>query len=193
MPSNFAPVAPTQVNQLPTAPNVEIKNLQNTTRTDDTGKKDVLKIKGTATPNSTVIVYIFSDPLVLTTTTDSNGDWSYSLEDPIESGKHEVYAVVDKGNGKYEKSNPFSFVIGKAEAAANNPNALSLKLADATSPTQTNRSMFMFIAGGVALVIVALIGFIVVMKNRKQPPSVTPTDTTSGYNGPTNTVITPSA
>lgn len=191
LPSNFAPVSPTQLKELPTDDNVKINNLQNTQKTNDNGKKDVLKIQGKAAPNSIVIVYIFSDPLVLTTTADANGDWTYSLEDPIESGKHEVYAVVDKGNGSYQKSNPFSFVIGTAEAAASNPDALSLKLADTVTPAQTNRSMFIYIAAGVALIGLVLAGLmIIVIKKRKQPPTITP----PGFNNtPTNTIISPSS
>lgn len=192
LPSNFAPVAPAKINELPTAKNVEINKLENRTKTNDAGKKDVLTIKGKAAPNSIVIVYIFSDPLVLTTTADANGDWSYALEDPIESGKHEVYAVVDKGSGTYEKSNPFSFVIGKAEAAASNPTALSLKLADTTTPAQSNRSMYLFIVGAILLVLILIVGFaIVYAKKRKKPSVVTPSSQSAGYNGPTNTIISP--
>ena len=78
-------------------------------------------VTGKAKPFQTVLVYIFSEPLVMTTTADADGNWSYELENPLEPGQHEVYAVVDEGDGQYKKSDPWGFIIGRAEAFCRKP------------------------------------------------------------------------
>lgn len=167
LPSNFAPISPLSINKLPAAQGIKVHDMANEIVTKNNNKIDVLKISGNAKPNSTVVIYIFSDPLVLTTTTNDNGDWSYSLENPIEPGNHEVYAVADKGDGTYEKSNPLSFVIGTAVAADNNPDGLSLKLASDPTPAQSNRTIIMFISAASILVIMTIVGLIVALRHRR--------------------------
>ena len=70
-----------------------------------------LKISGKALPNIYITVFIYSDPIVLTIKTDSNGDWSYTLDKPLEEGNHEVYVAVADNTGKVTaKSEPILFV-----------------------------------------------------------------------------------
>ncbi len=166
LPSNFAPVAPTTIKELKSNDNFKVAKLENVDKQNDNGTQKVLKITGQATSKSLVLIYIFSDPLVLTTTADDTGNWTYTLEDPIESGNHEVYSVVDRGDGVYERSNPFSFIIGTATAAESNPNGLSLQLAETATPAQSQRGMMSYIIGSVVLLIVVLVGFIVIMRVR---------------------------
>ncbi len=172
LPSNFAPVAPNALKSLVSSNDLKIEKLTNDKITLNSSKKDALKITGKAKPNSAVILYVFSEPLVLTTTADANGNWTYSLQDPIESGKHEVYAVVDRGDGTYQKSDPFNFVIGTAQAAAENPNKLSLTLAAEPTPVQTNRSLLLYIAGAVLIVsLVIIITLVILIRSRRKPPT----------------------
>lgn len=172
LPSNFAPVAPKELPKLANTDNLEVKKVINENISNTATKREALKFSGVAKPNSTVVLYIFSEPLVLTTTADADGNWSYALQDPIETGKHEIYAVVDRGDGVYQKSSPLDFVIGTAEAAADNPAGLSLTLADTVTPAQSNRSTLFYIAGSVLLVlVVSLIALLVLLKIRKKPPT----------------------
>lgn len=155
LPSNFAPVAPTSVSTLPTGTNVKIAELKNDKKQVGELQKDVIRMTGTAKPNSTVIIYVFSEPLVLTTTADENGGWVYELENPLESGDHTMYAVVDRGDGVYEKTDPLAFVIGTAEASAENPAGLSLVLKETETAKDSMLSTFMYI-GSTAILLAAI-------------------------------------
>lgn len=177
VPNTFAPVAPTKVKDLEKSPVTKIVDLSNV-KTE--AAKDALKISGVAKPSSSVMVYVFSEPLVITTNTDSQGNWSYTLEDPLEPGNHEVYAVVDKGDGQYQKTDPFSFVIGRASASAENPSGLSLKLENDPTPVQNNRNIYVYLAVFGALLVTGLLFTLWLFKrwsnhNNLPPPSSTST------------------
>ncbi len=176
LPSNFAPVAPTTIKELTKTDRLFVKTPENVTKTHDESTTEVLKLSGTATPNSLVLIYIFSDPLVLTTTADANGDWTYTLEDPIEAGQHEVYTVVDRGDGVYERSDPLSFFIDTAEAAEANPAGLSLRLAASATPAQSNRSLYLYIAALMAILVVVF-GFFTLFLKRQRLKAETTSET----------------
>lgn len=66
---------------------------------------------GERTPNSFVTIYIYSDPIVLTVKTDSEGNWTYELDKNLEDGNHEAYVAVTDNTGKITaKSEPIAFV-----------------------------------------------------------------------------------
>ncbi len=75
-----------------------------------------LMIRGTGPPDSTVMLFIYSTPIMVSTRTDSEGNWSYLLERELEDGRHEVYVASVDNTGKIlAKSDPAPFV---KEAAA---------------------------------------------------------------------------
>ncbi len=165
LPSNFSPVDPVKVDALTVENTVAaIRNLENVTKTVGTTKTDTLKITGKAKPNTTVVIYIYSDPLVITTTSDKDGNWQYTLEDPLEPGKHEIYAIVDKGDGTYKRSDPLSFLITTVGATAGNPNGLSLKLNGTPTASQSNQNLIYYIAGTAAALVVALISLLIALR-----------------------------
>ena len=159
LPSNFSPIDPVKVNDLKVGDNISVSNLENVTTKVDSKDKQTLKITGKTTPNTVVVIYIYSDPLVITTKSDSEGNWQYSIEDPLEPGKHEVYAIVDNGDGVYKRSDPMSFIISTASATATNPNGLSLNLSEPPkkTPTQSSTNLIIYVAGSIAVLVVALI------------------------------------
>ncbi len=173
LPSNFAPVAPVAVKELAKSSTLALNKPENVSKQKETGKVDALKLGGKAAPNSLVLIYIFSDPLVLTSTADADGNWTYILEDPIEPGKHEVYSVVYRGDGIYERSNPISFLIGTAVAAEANPDGLSLRLADQPTPALSNRSMMVYAVASALTVLSVLLVLLVIIRRRKPKPTVT--------------------
>ena len=175
LPSNFAPVAPAKVAELPVSSAIKIAALKNEIREDGEKQKEVLRLSGTAAPNSTVVVYLFSEPLVLTTTADDNGEWVYELEDPLEPGDHTIYAVVDKGDGVFEKTDPFSFVIGTAEASAENPSGLSLALDERQTPQESSISTLLYVGSSAAmLAVISVIAFVVYKKSRHRHDAIVP-------------------
>lgn len=183
IPSNYAPVAPAKIKELPKSQSVTIVDLSNIKTTD---KKEALKISGKSKPNSQVLVYVFSEPLVITTSTDASGNWSYTLEDPLAPGNHEVYAVVDKGDGQYQKTDPFSFVIGKAQASAENPSGLSLALENDPTPIQSNRSLYIYLGVFGVLIFIGLL-FTVWLYRRWNKHNTLPPSTNITFTPPTST------
>jgi hypothetical protein len=170
LPSNFSPIDPLQINSLAIQGTASVNKPENVTKKDDSGDRLTLKITGKAKPKSIVVVYIYSDPLVITTSTDSDGNWQYTLEDPLEPGTHEIYAVVNKGDGTYERSNPMSFFISTVGASAVNPKGLSLTLGEmpTASPAQSKNSLIYYVAGSAVVIIVALVGLFVTVISRKK-------------------------
>lgn len=185
MPANFSPVEPSKQNihELDVSKQIAIAKLENVTNEKNASATvDGLKISGTTKPNSRVLVYVFSDPLVLTTTADANGNWTYTLEDPLEPGNHEVYSVVDRGDGVYQRSAPVSFVIATAEAASTNPQGLSLKLADTKTPKQSDSGLVVYLAAAFGMILLVGIGFVglLYLKNRWARRKTNPTPEQTG-------------
>jgi uncharacterized membrane protein len=172
VPSIFAPKEPAAVKNLPESKTVSLGELKNQTikTPDDNQEKEVLVFSGKAAPGSVVLLYVFSEPLVLTTTADADGNWSYELEDPLAPGEHEVYAVVDRGDGEYERSPLASFAVQTASASESNPNGYGLRLAAEPTIGANNRSLNLFVASTVAIVgILLVITFVVLLRTiRKQ-------------------------
>lgn len=95
---------------------LSIKEVVNTTNSID--KKGAIFLQGKAFPDSIVTLYIYSQmPIVMTTRTDANGNWTYTLEEDLIDGIHQVYVTVNDDTGKVRyKSSPFSFFIKEAKA-----------------------------------------------------------------------------
>ncbi|MFA6603674.1 MAG: Ig-like domain-containing protein [Patescibacteria group bacterium] len=77
-----------------------------------------LRLQGTSLPGMTCLLYVYSYvPVVLTTTADANGNWTYDLGSSLNDGEHTVYVAVTDDTGKItEKSNPLSFIVAEARA-----------------------------------------------------------------------------
>jgi len=170
LPSNFSPVDPMKVSKLDFSDKVTVSNLENVMTKVDSKDKQTLKITGKAAPNSTVILYVYSDPLVITTQSDSDGNWQYIIEDPLEPGKHEVYSIVDNGDGVYKRSDPMSFLISTASASDTNPNGLGLTLSEPPekSATGSNTSLIMYIVGSIAALAVGFVGLFFIIRSHNK-------------------------
>ena len=147
IPSNLAPVDPSTVRDLPEGSRLRISNLENV---DGDDGRAALQISGTADPDSNVLIYIFSEPLVLTTVADSDGRWSYTLDDPLAPGDHEAYVLVET-DGQFNRSGSFAFAIAQDELSDSNPNGYGLTLASTDNDSQTTT----YIAGVAVVVLVA--------------------------------------
>lgn len=78
-----------------------------------------LVISGIAPPDSTVTLFIYSNPIVVTTKTDASGNFTYTLDKNLEDGEHQVYVTITDETGKIvEKSSPLSFFIRRAQAVS---------------------------------------------------------------------------
>lgn len=77
-------------------------------------------IRGKAEPFAKIMLYIYSDPIVVEVQADENGDWTYALPKGLDAGKHEILAATINNGGK-ELTEPVKIaefeVISKAQAA----------------------------------------------------------------------------
>ncbi|HSX47999.1 MAG TPA: Ig-like domain-containing protein [Candidatus Nanoarchaeia archaeon] len=138
VPTNLAPVAPAKVKDLPKSPDLEVSEVKNSlTKQSDGSSKAALTLSGKAIAGKTVLIYVFSEPLVLAANTDKDGRWSYTLENPLKPGKHEVYVAAEKDPNSYVGSNPFFISVARAASTAENPEGDGLSLAAPNSSIVT--------------------------------------------------------
>jgi hypothetical protein len=121
----------------------------------ETGGKS-LHFTGKGLPNSFVTIYVYSDPIVLTVKTDSDGNWTYDLDKELEDGTHEAYVAITDNTGKITaKSEPIAFVK-TAQAATIIPSVQAAPITETLPVTKhrTQRDMFFLVA-----IIIAAIAF----------------------------------
>lgn len=126
---------------------------------------------GKTYPEANLKLTINSQPLVMTIQADNKGAWTYTLEKPLEPGRHEVYLEVTKDN-LVETNGPYPFTIAKAQASPDNPTGASLALADSSS--QVIKNYLYLVAGviGLALIILLIIYLFRKQKNRRPKEAV---------------------
>lgn len=163
IPANLAPVKPDDVKQLKKHRRARIAEFKNV---EIDGNKQALQLSGEAEPDSNLLIYVFSEPLVLTTQSDSDGRWTYTLEDPLEPGDHEAYVLVEADDG-YQRSDGFAFAIAQADATADNPNGYGLTLVG--SDDSTNQSVYLAGVGAIVLLASVFLTRYVWFK-KKEPP-----------------------
>jgi len=135
-----------------------------------------LKITGKALPDIYVTIYIYSDPVVLTIKTDSQGNWSYVLDNPLEEGEHQVYVAVTDNVGKIvAKSEPIVFVQTAEAAIVSTLPAIGVSDKNEVSPTKAwfKGSYSLFIALGILGLIIALASIGLIRTSVKKPEDLT--------------------
>jgi hypothetical protein len=170
IPSVLAPIAPANLTDLDSTTDiVSLTNIENHTTTTKNGKTvKGLLLSGKGSPNSSIFIYVFSDPLVLRAETDSQGSWNYVLETPLKAGKHEVYAVAEKDAGNFVRTSAVPITIA---AAAPGSQDGSLVVEGKWSTAQIG-----FAAGAGALVLAAF-GVLFTIMRRRRPVAVQTPDT----------------
>ncbi len=75
-------------------------------------------IAGHGPANAKVELHVYSEPIVVSTTTNAQGDFVYHFDQSLPAGDHEIYiAVADSAGQSTERSNIFTFVVGAAVAS----------------------------------------------------------------------------
>lgn len=151
IPANVAPVEPSKVREI--REDSDRARVASIEQASDNEEDRGFVMSGNATPNSTILIYVFSEPLVLTTTTDENGNWTYVLEDPLEPGEHEVFVAVEDDEGEVVRSSSFSFNVAQPASIGASPSGLSLTL-DLSDPSQN--STIYYVSGVVAIMLIGL-------------------------------------
>ena len=138
-----------------------VKLPEPTTTAPEGSAKKGTAFAGTGVAGTVVTLYVYSElPVVVTTTVDANGQWSYAFDDSLSEGTHEVYVAINDDTGKVvSKSNPLSFLVQGASAATTAQAAETAAQTD-ISPFVAAQELpkvdiKLFLLGGVALVLLA--------------------------------------
>jgi len=118
--------------------------------------QEFLIFSGVSLKDTFVKLTIESQPIVVSVQSNSNGDWTYTLEKPLEPGSHEAFVEVNNGQVA-ETTGPYPFTIAKAQATADNPAGSSLSLTNST--TYAIKNYLYIIAGIIGIAILAVIFF----------------------------------
>lgn len=116
-----------------------------------------LEIRGSTIPNANVDIYLFSDPIVVSTKSDANGDWYYELSYHLPEGDHQAYSVVYHPDKGLVKSDVMEFSIAAA-AAADEVDTTGNLLAPQFQVTQKTNSQGVkeYMIGGVVVTLSAV-------------------------------------
>jgi len=124
-------------------------------------KKGKVKLFGKAEPNTTIYLYIFSDPIVASVKTDAQGNWEYELDKELDAGQHEVYVAVKADDGTIKaKSLPFTFFVGSAAAAAQ-----SSTPAPASTSSQNYLLYYVILAVSIVALLVSALFYLITKKH----------------------------
>jgi hypothetical protein len=166
IPAALAPVDPTKLSDVPsTGDLVTLDSIKNETITGKSGSKiTAILLGGSGTPNASVYLYIFSDPMVLRAQADGQGKWSYVLEDPLKPGHHELFAVSQKDSASFVRTPAVPVSI--AAASPGNSDG-SLIIEHSLTPTQIG-----YVAGSAVMVLAALVLMLRLLRRRQAAPPV---------------------
>jgi len=68
-------------------------------------------IQGTAPAGSTVTITVYSDPITVTVVADANGNWTYTLAEPLASGPHTIVVAAQDPNTGTSHTATLAFVV----------------------------------------------------------------------------------
>lgn len=127
----------------------------------DVNQDESLNLSGTATPNTWLNIFIYSElPLVLSTKTDALGRWSYPLALALVTGTHEVYAVAHNAEGQILSQSLAADFVVKEKAGANEADTADTSVVPVVSTEKKVTVWFYYFGGGVAILLVAVAIFI---------------------------------
>lgn len=107
-------------------------------------------LTGKAPPNSTVTITIYSDPVTVTVTTDANGNWRYTVADPLPAGPHTIVVAALDPITNVTKTATLAFVV--ADGTENSASGSAMPISGTTENT-----MILLFIGIVCILIGALI------------------------------------
>jgi hypothetical protein len=111
-------------------------------------------------------------PVVITTTADENGNWTYELDSGLSEGSHEAYVAVSDDTGRIvEKSGAMSFVVGEVQAQTPDEYFKSLPAVGIPSAeAPVTRAYGWYIVGAAGAMLLGIILGAVLVLRRLKPP-----------------------
>lgn len=84
------------------APNASVSNTQPT-------------LRGTAPPQTTVTITIYSDPITVTVNSDAQGNWSYTLAQALAAGPHTIVVAARDPETGLSRTATLAFVVATGD------------------------------------------------------------------------------
>ena len=128
------------------------------------GTEDVV-LSGRCDPDAVCLIYVYSYvPLVLSTTTDAGGNWTYTLNgSELAEGPHIAYVAAVDDEGKIvRKSSPLSLFIKEAQAVTSD----DYLRADMNVPTEPAAQYQLYYLIAVAALVILALGGVVFFQKR---------------------------
>lgn len=106
-------------------------------------------LSGTAPPSTTVTITIYSDPITITTTSDADGNWSYTLEDELAAGPHTiVVAAQDPVTGE-SRTATLAFVVASGNENGSSGSAIPVSGVIENTLLLLTLGIFLIITGSI--------------------------------------------
>lgn len=157
------PLAPTELLTVPTAKTI----VEEITEKHTTIPRIVLE--GRAPPGTVVELYLYSSaPIVVTLTTDENGVWRYTLDQPLAEGEHRAYTVVKLAGREPVRSAAFEFAVARAAPPGAREAGLIVAGTDTPAPSRTYLRLSVLV---VTISTLAALGLYAFRARRWQQPS----------------------
>lgn len=157
IPDELAPIDPVKVKNLPINSTLKLDKIEQVA----SNNSKAIRLSGKARKNQTVIIYLFSDPVVLVAKADGDGNWEYTLKDPMEPGNHQAYVTVEYDDKSAVRSSTFGFAVAAAPKTATNPLGLSLTL-------QKNTSKLVYVYYVAGTIIVVALALLVIVRTMRR-------------------------
>ncbi|MFZ1720740.1 MAG: Ig-like domain-containing protein [Candidatus Moraniibacteriota bacterium] len=132
-------------------------------KSDTPDAKPTVRLSGTAVPNAMVTLFIYSTPTIVTVKADSMGNWSYDVDQDLESGDHEAFVAVTDNTGKITSYGEGIGFVKTAQAVTVRPIAEAAEaVSENQSPLERSQTEYFFAAfiailffSGAALIVVS--------------------------------------
>lgn len=164
----FLPIPPDQIPFLKVDTSLaSIKGVITTYKKVSSGQEQpVATYTGKGLSNSSLDLYFFSDPIVVTVNTDANGVWSYNLDVPLDSGDHISYVAAKTSEGAV-RSDIFRFSVIQAEAGGGREGGL---IVQSTNLADQINNYLIWVIGLVAVGVVGLVSIVIYRNRKKKQP-----------------------
>jgi hypothetical protein len=116
------------------------------------------RLEGSGPANSVIYVYVYSEPIVVSVKTDTNGKWSYVLQKALDDGQHNVYVAAKEPNEELVRSEVIPFTLVRTAQAADNSEDIEIVT------NQSNDTYSTFIMYGLILIGVGVLSVIILFK-----------------------------
>lgn len=142
----------------PVTDTYQVKSVKLGEEEDDEEEKKLI-IEGKGLPNSFVTIYVYSEPVVLVTKTNKEGNFVYTLDKQLTEGSHQVYVAVTDNTGEIvERSEMFSFIKTPSGVAALLPPAVSERVVSPAGALEKTYTLLV-----ISIIILSLVVALVVI------------------------------